>query len=173
MARSSSQSSASAYSPEEFGDLLLEWQIDSFPHHQRSKRWYAIMASVGVLLVLYAIFTSNFLFAVLILMMAVVMLLTSFTQPKRLDVVITSTGVIVGDMYYDYLSIKNFSLVYDPPEVKNLYLDFHSITHPLLSVPLEDTDPNRVREALLPFCLENLNRTEETLTDVLQRLYKL
>ena len=42
-----------------------------------------------------------------------------------------------------------------------------------LILELEDIDPNEVRELLLPYCLENLQRVEENLTDVLRRLYKL
>jgi hypothetical protein len=43
----------------------------------------------------------------------------------------------------------------------------------LLAIPLEDTDPNIVRECLLPFCPENLDRTQEPLTDRLKKRYKL
>jgi len=161
------------YEGEDVGEIMLDWKIDEFLVQRRSKRWYLITGALGVIFVFYAIFTSNFLFAIIILMSAVVMLLTLFTKPEKISVMVTSTGVVVGDMYYDFLSIRNFSIVYDPPDVKNLYLDFYAISHPVLSIPLDDVDPNLVRNALLPFCLENLQRTEESLTDVMRRLYKL
>ena len=43
----------------------------------------------------------------------------------------------------------------------------------MMSIPLEDIDPNEVRETLLPYTHENLDRTEETLTDLFSRLYKI
>ena len=52
-------------------------------------------------------------------------------------------------------------------------LDFRSVLNPLLSIPLEDTDPNDVRDGLGAYCAENLERTEESLTDRLRRVYKL
>jgi len=133
----------------------------------------AIMGVFGVGLIIYAIATANFLFAVIILMLGVIMLLGTFVRPDRTDVMITSTGVVLGDMYYDFDAIQDFSIVYDPPNVKVLYIEFNSPWHPLLSIPLEDEDPNSIREELLPFCVENIDRSQETLTDVLRRVYKM
>ncbi|MBI4592315.1 hypothetical protein HY733_02615 [Candidatus Uhrbacteria bacterium] len=157
----------------DIGSPRLEWEVDEYSAHSRSKLWYSIAAVLGVALIVYAIATANFLFAVIILMIGVITLLSSFVPPDRVPVVITNTGVVVSDMYYDFQAIKDFSIAYDPPDVKNLYFEFHSPWHPLLTVPLEDIDPNEVRELLLPYCLENLERVEENLTDVLRRLYKL
>jgi hypothetical protein len=103
----------------------------------------------------------------------VVTLVTSFTAPRRIDVVITEQGVAIGERFYEFKKIRDFSLAYQPPEIKILYLDFTSPLNPLLSIPLEETDPNDVRDALLGYCRENLDRTEETLTDRLRRVYKL
>ena len=155
------------------GEILLQWEVDEYPHHSRSVLWYGIMGVLGVALIVYAIATANFLFAVIILMLGVIMLLGSFVAPDRTDVMITSTGVVLGDMYYDFDAIQDFSIAYDPPDVKVLYIEFNSPWHPLLSIPLEDQDPNIVREELLPFCVENIERTHETLTDVLRRVYKM
>ncbi|HLD21202.1 MAG TPA: hypothetical protein VJB64_03855 [Patescibacteria group bacterium] len=155
------------------GSPQLEWEVDEYPMHQRSKLWYILAAVIGVALIVYAISTANFLFAVIILMVGVITLLSSFVPPDRVPVLITNTGVVVSDMYYDFQAIKDFSIAYDPPHVKNLYFEFHSPWQPLLTVPLEDIDPNEIRDLLLPYCLENLQRVEENLTDVLRRLYKL
>ena len=155
------------------GTPQLEWEVDEYPAHQRSKVWYILAAVVGVALIIYAVATANFLFAVIILMVGVITLLSTFVPPDRVPVVITNTGVVVSDLYYDFQSIRDFSIAYDPPDVKNLYFEFHSPWQPLLTVPLEEIDPNQVRELLLPYCLENLQRVEENLTDVLRRLYKL
>ena len=155
------------------GSPQLEWEVDEYPMHQRSKLWYILAAVIGVALIVYAVATANFLFAVIILMVGVITLLSSFVPPDRVPVLITNTGVVVSDMYYDFQAIKDFSIAYDPPHVKNLYFEFHSPWQPLLTVPLEDIDPNEIRDLLLPYCLENLQRVEENLTDVLRRLYKL
>ncbi|TAK03993.1 hypothetical protein EPO34_02430 [Patescibacteria group bacterium] len=155
------------------GEYLLSWEVDEYPRQHRSTRWYAIASVLGIALIIYAIWTANFLFAVIVIMMGIITLLSTFRDPARIGVVLTTNGVVIGGTFHEYKVMKSFALVYEPPEVKNLYLDFQSSLRPLITIPLEDTDPNLVREALLPFLKENLDRTEETLTDVLQRVYKL
>jgi hypothetical protein len=157
----------------EYGKILAAWQVDEFPNHDRSRLWYVLGAIGAVALIIHAIFTANFLFAIIVLLGGLIILLSTFRAPEKLEVAITSTGIIVGDHYHPYKEIKDFSIAYEPPEVKLLYFDFVSSWSPLISIPLEDNDPNYLRECLLPFCLENLERTEETLTDYVKRLYKL
>lgn len=168
-----SQKESFEYDPNEFGEVQAVWEIDEFKEHARSRAWYIFASIIGIALIVYSVITSNFLFAVIVLMSAVIMLFSLTIKPDKISVMITETGIILGDMYYDYQSVRDFSVVYDPPDVKYLYLDFHARSHPMLSIPLEDTDPNHVRECLLPFCMENLHRNEETLTDLVRRLYKL
>jgi len=159
--------------PIQIGAPQMAWEVDEYPQHQRSRTWYLVTGIFGVVMIIYAIATANFLFAVIILMTGVITLLATFMPPDRVPVVITNTGVVVSDMYYDFEAIKDFAIVYDPPEIKYLYLEFDSPWHPLVSVPLEDEDPNEVRELLLPYLIENIHRTDERLTDALRRVYKL
>jgi len=155
------------------GSAKIVWEIDEYPRHARTRNWYLISAFVGVALIIYAIATANFLFAVIILMIGIIMLVSDFKQPDRVTIAITSTGLVIGGTYYDFRAIRDFSLAYEPPEVKILYVTFRQFWQPMLAIPLEDTDPNAVRAELLPFCLENLDRTSETLTETLKRVYKL
>lgn len=155
------------------GDGLMAWEIDEYAHHQRSKLWYIAGGVIGVLLIIYAIVTANFLFAVIVLMIAIITLISTFKKADRIPVIITTTGVVIGNNYYDYKFLKDFSIVYNPPDIKVLYLDFVSTWQPVIGIPLEETNPLEVREHLLPYCIENLQRTEESLTDVTRRLYKL
>lgn len=155
------------------GEGVYGWEIDEYPHSQRSRLWYILCGLGAFVLIIYAIATSNFLFAVIVLMMGIITLISTFKHPDRIPVVITTTGIVINNDYYDYRQLKNFSLVYNPPEVKTLYIDFHSTWQPVIAIPLEDADPLEVRECLLPYCIENLDRTDESLTDITRRLYKL
>ncbi len=155
------------------GSEVLSWRVHEYPRHDRGRRWFVISAVFGALLIIYAIATANFMFAVIILMVGIIILVSSFKEPDEIDIILTTTGLVVGNVFYDFRSMKNFSIAYEPPDVKNLYIDFSSIMQPLLSVPLADMDPNAVRELFLKVCPEDLERSEETLTDMVRRLYKL
>jgi hypothetical protein len=155
------------------GRPLVAWEIDEYPRQTRSRNWYLITGLIGIALIIYAVATANFLFAVIILMIGVITMISDFKEPDRVTVMVTTTGLVVGDTYYDFRAIRDFSIAYEPPEVKLLYLTFRQGWQPMLAIPLEETDPNAVRRELLPFCLENLDRTSETLTETLRRVYKL
>jgi hypothetical protein len=157
----------------DIGSKRLEWEVDEFLKHDRTARWYWVAGSVGIALIIYAIATANFLFAVIILMVGVITLLSMFVSPRRIPIIITNTGIVVDDTFYGFDSIKTFSIAYDPPEVKWLYVQFQSAWHPMLAIPLEEINPNEARDCLLPYCSENLENTKERLTDTVRRLYKL
>ncbi|MFH1405516.1 MAG: hypothetical protein ABIH21_05510 [Patescibacteria group bacterium] len=155
------------------GEVLVRWEVDEYPKHQRSALWFTISGIIGIVLIIYAIVTANFIFAVIILMIGVIMVASSMKEPDKLNVVITNTGIVIGDLFYSYVGIRDFSLVYNPPHTKLLYLDFVTAWRPMISVPLENVDPNEVRERLIPFCIENLERSEERIIDIFRRRYKL
>jgi len=155
------------------GRRLVSWHVDEYKQHERSRLWYIIASLFGTALIIYAIATANFLFAVIVLMSGIIILISGFRDPGQIDVIITSTGIVIGEGFHEYKAVRDFSIVYEPPETKFLYFEFHSPFEPTVAVPLEDVDPNVVREVLLPYCLENLDRREERLTEVVQRLYKL
>jgi hypothetical protein len=155
------------------GESLLDWETWEYPPHERGRLWFVLAAIVGAALLVFSLATTNYLFAIVILMIGVVMFMSGMRHPDRITIHITDLGVVVGDHFHDYKDIKDFSVIYDPPDTKLLYLDFNQLWEPLHAIPLEDVDPVLVRDNLLPYVYENLAREEETLTDVLRRVYKL
>lgn len=152
---------------------MMSWDSWEFPMVERSKRWYIVASAIGLFLILYAVFTANFIFGVIILMFAVITLIQDLKKPNRVEVHVTSKGIVFGDQFFSYDEIRDFSLTYDPPVINTLYLSFHSRLQPMLSIALEELNPNEVRRTLLPFVFENLEREGESLTDVLRRVYKM
>lgn len=155
------------------GRVILAWETWEFSPVERSTQWYVIAASLGLGMLIYALLTSNFVFALIVVMFAVIILMRDLRKPRRVQAAITSEGVVFDNEFYPFGEIKDFSVVYEPPMVSNLYLGFNSRFSPLMSIPLDDADPNQVRAQLLPFVFENLERDSESLTDTLSRVYKL
>lgn len=155
------------------GAALMSWESWEYPPVERSRRWYVIASMFGIALLLYALLSANFVFAVIILMFAVIQLMKDLRKPARMEIHITTGGIVFGNDFYPYENIRDFSIVYYPPDVKTLYIAFNGVMSPTLTVPLEDVDPNEVRQSLLPYAFENLNRDREYLTDLISRLYKL
>lgn len=155
------------------GVPIMSWESWEFPMVERSQRWYVIASSMGLFLILYAVFTANFIFGVIVLMFALITLIQDLKKPNRVPVHITSKGLVFGDQFFGFDDIRDFSLTYDPPTINTLYVSFHGRFQPMLSIGLEELNPNEVRKTLLPFAFENLEREGESLTDVLRRVYKM
>ena len=80
---------------------------------------------------------------------------------------------MIGSKFYEWSDIKNFRIVYKPPEVKRLYIDLKNIFLSDFSVPLRDKNPIEVREVLKDYLKEDLTKEEETLTDRMGRWLKI
>ncbi len=156
-----------------YGEEIHSWLIDEYERHERGPLWYAIAFIVGVGMVLYAMITQNFLFAIIVIMGGIIVGLSSMREPRRLLFQMTSRGVLVGDEFVPYKNLKSFWILYDPPHTKCLYLDFRNSITPHIRVALEDQDPLKVRSALLEFLHEESSREGEPISELLGRVLKL
>lgn len=153
--------------------ILLSWKFPEFPIYQRGTNWYIWMGLVGGALIIYAIITANFLFAIILVLGALILFVRSHGQPRAIEFTITDMGLSVGETFYPYKEIKNFWIVYEPPEVKSLYIDLRSAFRPHLLIPLEDEDPVKIRKILLKYIVEDTDRDTEPLADQISRLLKM
>ena len=155
------------------GNVIATWETWEFPPSERTTGWYVAAGSLGLAMLLYALMTANFVFALILLMFAVILFMRDLKKPGRVRAYVTTSGVVLNDEFYPYETIKDFSISYAPPDIKYLYVSFQGRLQPTLSIHLDDMNPNTVRQGLLPYVLENLDREGESLTDTLRRVYKL
>jgi hypothetical protein len=152
---------------------IIAWQAYDRPRYRRGAFWYGFMLAAGIGLLIYALFTANYIFALIVVMSALVVYLGTVYEPSSLKVTVTEDGVMIGDTFYPYRDIQNFWFFYDPPAVKSLYLVTRSVLTPRIRVDLNDQDPNAVRQALSRYVRENIDAVDEPLADTLARLLKL
>jgi len=155
------------------GNVLLAWDYPEFVKYKRSKRWYIIALAVVALVLVYSVFSYNFLLAVIAIMAVMVFLMRERSMPRSIKFIIFDTGIEIAGAFFQYGQIKNFSIVYSPPEVKVLYLEFSSKIKPRYTIYLEDADPNKVREVLNEYLEEDLNRKGESFSDAIGRWLKI
>ena len=135
-------------SEETLEGVILQWEVDESKRYHRGRFWYAGMILVGLALLIYAVASANFLFALLILMFALVIYITALRAPTKVAVEVTDDGITVGGVRFSYRDINRFWFVYEPPEVKMLYLGLEGAIRPWLPVPLDQQNPNEVRSIL-------------------------
>ena len=157
----------------DYGQELMAWQIPSRETYTRGLWWYIITGVVLVTMVVYGIWTANYLFVILIALFIFINLVNYFRPAPQIDFIITSQGFIIDDKFYDYDVAKNFCVIYKPREnLRALYLEFNGILKPRLTIPLLNNNPLEVRQHLLNYISENLDRTDEPNTDYLAKRLK-
>jgi len=156
------------------GEVEMSWQVPEYEKHERTKNWYIGAIVLAILLMIYAFLTTNFLFFGIILISAFVIFLNDSHDPALVAIGLTDEGVVVGKKFYDYDELKNFSIVYKPKQgVKNLYFEFKSPVKQRLSIPIMDEDPILVRNILLKYLPEDLERTDRPASETLAKIFKL
>lgn len=152
----------------------LSWEVDEYDQHERSRRWYGGAVSAGIIFLVYSFFSANFLFAVIVVLTAFILILRHGQAPDKIKVRLSSEGLTVGNKFYDYDEIKDFSVVYKPQQgIKGLYFEFDNFFRPRLSIPLEKMNPLKVRGFLLKYLKEDLNRIDEPFSERLGKILKL
>lgn len=164
----------------------LKWQVPEYHSPERPKAWY-IIAFIFIVIALFFCFfslsawkleflgyNSNFLFALIMIMAAIITLFNESRPPMIVDVNIGPEGIGIGSKFYDYDEIKNFSVIYKPKQsVKSMYLEFKNSLRPRLAIPLRRMDALTVRNYLVRYLDEDLERTDQPLSEQLTKLLKL
>ncbi len=155
------------------GKVIFQWVVKEYEKHERDRRWYIFMAVVGTLLVIFGLWTANYLFILIVVLFGIILFLHGIQEPLEVNFAVTETGIVLGNKYYRFSELNSFWLIYSPPEVKNLYFSLDSFVNHRLQVPLLDSDPRPLRDYLNQYLEEDLEQEEEPLADRFARLFKL
>lgn len=165
----------------------LSWQVPEYEQKERTRNWY-ILASVFLLICLFFSFfeinhwkvvflgtNSNFIFALILIISSIIMIINDGREPNMVDFKIGPEGINIGKRFYDYDDIRHFSIIYKPnDDIKNLYFEFkNSFTTHRLSIHLNEQDPITVRNYLVRYLDEDLERVGQPISEQLTKLLKL
>ena len=156
----------------DYGQVYFSWSFPEFTKHQRDGGWYFWAGIVVVLLVIYSIVSANFLFGLITIIAALIVLMFHRSN-EQVNFKITEDGISVNKKFYEYKKIKNFYIIYNPPEVKTLYFEPSSWFEPRIPIWLADEDPVKIREILLQYLDEDIDREDEPVSDQTSRIFKL
>ncbi|MBP7005766.1 hypothetical protein KBB27_01425 [Patescibacteria group bacterium] len=166
------------YAPEVEQSLIhlqdrFVWETVSFDKYERGPKWYAVMGVTSLFLLAYSIWTENFLFAFLILLVDILLILGYRRDPQAVLVQIGENGIVWDGKLHLFQDLEHFSIIYEPPVVKTLYLQPKQGLPIPIKIDLEEQDPIALREHLCQFVRENLDLPKEYTSDTLARLLRL
>ena len=149
----------------------ISWSAPEFIHYPKGPKWYIALGVVGLILVAYFAIQRDFFSAVTFVLLFLMAFFFSRTTPRQITITIGARGVRINDSLFPYQKIKSFWLVYEPPHVKTLNFETSAYLNRFLTLQLQDYDPVQVREFLLEYLPEDLDR-EERISDKISRNLK-
>jgi len=165
--------------PPEVEDAIVKsqdsfvWEAPAYLKFERGPSWYFVMTLVAVALMAYAVWTANFLFAFIILLMAILLILVGNKEPDKILVQVGENGIVWNGRLMLFQDLDRFGIVYQPPYAKVLYIEPKSPVVPRLRVELEDQDPIALRNHLRQYVRENLDLQNEYFSDIVARLLRI
>ncbi|MDP3900384.1 MAG: hypothetical protein Q8Q23_04875 [bacterium] len=154
--------------------VVLSWPVALFDRHARGRLWYIASSFIVLILLGLSYFTDNFLLAVIVVLGAAIVILLDNREDEKIDFSIVDEGLILGNKFIDYDDLRNFSIVYKPRQnIKRLYFEYNNVLKPRISIYIDDMNPLKIREVLLNYLQEDLDREGEPLSENLSRLLKI
>jgi hypothetical protein len=151
----------------------INWSFNEYAKQDRSRAWYFWTILVGAAIVLYALLTSNWLFALIIVMIGIIIIINYQQKPRQIEFEINHKGIKVNDVNYEYNQLSKFWIIYQPPKVKNLYFDFKSPFKPRLLIPLGKENPIQIKSFLRNYLEEDIDQEQEPFSEALGRMLKM
>ena len=157
----------------DFGKVFFSWDFPEYNTSWRNNKWYKWVIVAAAAILIYSLITANYLFAVVIVLFGIIYFFQSFDSPLTVQCQITEDGIIVGKRFYDYRDLSLFWIIYEPPEVKNLYIEFKNSLKPRLGIPLAGQNPIAIRDVLEQYLDEEIERENEPISDGLSRIFRM
>lgn len=155
-------------------DIFASWQINENDYHKKSPRWFLIFGAIFIALFIYSLFTGNFFFAVILIITVVITISKNSQEPELLNIILSHKGIKLGKKFYDFDRLKNFSIIYKPDkDTKTLIFEFKNPLLPEIIIPLGETNPLLVRENLIKYMEEDLDKDDVPMYENLNKLLKL
>jgi len=155
------------------GRTLAAWTFPEFVVHKRGKTWYISALIITVAVIIWSIFSKNYLFIIIIVIIGIIFIMQNRQSPPPIECRIKEDGIELGRNFYPFRDLKKFYIIYQPPLVKNIYFDFKSAVRPTLPISLEKENPLKIREILKKYLDEDLEKEEEPTSDAISRTLKI
>lgn len=152
----------------------ISWEIDDIKKYPRDKKWYIIAAIIAVGLIVYALITKNYFFALIIILASGLIIYFDNEPAKRIPFSIKYNGFQLANTFFEFQTVRNFYIIYKPKEdVKKLFVEFKNPIKHRLSIDLENQDPVEIRNYLLQYLDEDLEKENEPISEGLAKIFRL
>lgn len=147
---------------------LFSWHAQEHAHRPKSPRWFIVLAVIVTGLVVFFLFTYNFMGAITTALVGILLYWIAQRKPALVHYRIMVDGVAIGSMLYHYRELLAFNIVYEPNETRTVIVRSQRRFTPLLHMEIGEADPVAIRDILIEFLPEDQN-LHEPIADILAR----
>ena len=156
----------------------LEWEIDEPQFAPQAQEWYFALAILGLAAVVFSILLKNYLFIVIVALVALIIYSSKGKKPAVLKCRIDGEGLRIGKSFYSYDRFDSFwifpahiNLESGATSLHDREMAFRHTRHvlPLLIVPFHNNDETTIRKILSEHLPES--EEQESLIDLLKKRF--
>jgi|SRR3989344_7197266 len=131
----------------------ISWGALEYVYKEKTREWFWAFGIIVLSITAASIILDNYLFAVLVILSAFIIIMFSFRRPNLVDFELNRSGVVIEKNLFPYASLDSF-WVEENDARKKILIKSKKIMMPLIVIPLEENDPNAVRDFLKQFISE-------------------
>lgn len=89
----------------------ISWRAPEFEYHDKSAAWYWTTVFVALIILAFALWQQNFLFAVFVIIAEVLLVVWANKKPEIVEFVVNEKGVLINNKRnYPYNELENYSV---------------------------------------------------------------
>jgi len=133
----------------------ISWHAPEYLHRQRHPDWYWGVGVFGAALFVFAMMTSNILFAALVLVAVITIFILAIRAPRELACEVTPSGISIDELKYPYAGLHSFWIDADNEAERKLIIASKKTLAPYIIIPLSnDVYEESLRSYLKKYLLE-------------------
>lgn len=126
----------------------VTWEAPEHRHIENSSDWFWVLGIIALCGAVAAFFLGNFLFALVILLGAVVMALRAAKPPQIVSFMVGNRGVRAGEKLFPYSSLESYRVDEDDPFGPTLLLKAKQFHLPLIVMPIPEEYVDDIEDLL-------------------------
>lgn len=149
-------------------NILISWAAPEFNKYEKSFMWYLVCGLIAAIVFIIAIFTKNYIFAFIVLLLSFLFFTYTKKNPRQIEFSIAEEGIFIDEKLCAFNEIISF-WIFEKPEL-TLSLETKKPFQNRITIPLPEKDPLEIKKILLEFTKEIQH--EEHLSDIISRKIK-
>lgn len=147
----------------------LIWEALEYEHVERSSDWFWAVGIISSSITIISVILGNIVFAFVILVSVFSLIVSVKRHPKLVKFEISKSGILIDEDNKPYGTLRSFWVDNNlrTDEVSKLYIKPRGAVSHLIIIPIEEINPEDVREFLLHCLLE-----EELNEPFVQEIFK-